>query len=168
MGKVRNGFVPRMRREVYQQLAGLRTTECPFSNLPEKKRTIWALTAEQMKECQWLEPRLIAQIEFNEWTPDGHLRQQVLRGCARTNSHTVSCENNMGNRSPVFTRATITRADVPSILSTLRRDLGHIYFAVFPGSVFFCAFFSSRSGKQRRINLAFALYRRYQESASGF
>jgi bifunctional non-homologous end joining protein LigD len=63
-----------------QQLAGLRTTECPFSNLPEKKRTIWALTAEQMKECQWLEPRLIAQIEFNEWTPDGHLRQASFAG----------------------------------------------------------------------------------------
>jgi len=24
--------------------------------------------------------RLVAQIEFNEWTPDGHLRGQVLLG----------------------------------------------------------------------------------------
>ena len=50
--KVRNGFVPRVSREVYDQLAVLRTTKCPFSNLPEKKCTIWTLTAEQMKECQ--------------------------------------------------------------------------------------------------------------------
>ena len=71
---MRNGFVPRVRREVYQQLAALRTTKCPFSNLPEKKRTMWALTAQEMKECHWLEPRLVAQVEFNEWTPDGHLR----------------------------------------------------------------------------------------------
>jgi len=35
---------------------------------------MWALTANEMKECHWLKPRLVAQIEFNEWTPDEHLR----------------------------------------------------------------------------------------------
>jgi bifunctional non-homologous end joining protein LigD len=35
---------------------------------------MWALTAEEMKECRWLKPQLVAHIEFNEWTPDGHLR----------------------------------------------------------------------------------------------
>jgi ATP-dependent DNA ligase len=48
-------------------------TNCPFANLPEKKRTQWALTKE-MKNCVWLKPELVAQIEFTEWTPDGHLR----------------------------------------------------------------------------------------------
>jgi len=27
-----------------------------------------------MKNCVWLKPQLVAQIEFTEWTPDGHLR----------------------------------------------------------------------------------------------
>jgi len=54
--------------------AGLETKGCPFANLPEKRRTMWALTAEEMKECRWLKPQLVAHIEFNEWTPDGHLR----------------------------------------------------------------------------------------------
>jgi bifunctional non-homologous end joining protein LigD len=27
-----------------------------------------------MKSCRWLQPELVAQIEFREWTPDGHLR----------------------------------------------------------------------------------------------
>jgi hypothetical protein len=27
-----------------------------------------------MEKCQWLKPRLVAQVEFTEWTPDGHLR----------------------------------------------------------------------------------------------
>ncbi len=27
-----------------------------------------------MKNCAWLKPELVAQIEFTEWTPDGHLR----------------------------------------------------------------------------------------------
>jgi bifunctional non-homologous end joining protein LigD len=32
------------------------------------------LVREQMKDCVWLKPELVAQIEFTEWTPDGHLR----------------------------------------------------------------------------------------------
>ncbi|HYQ97353.1 MAG TPA: hypothetical protein VEO92_03220, partial [Candidatus Nitrosocosmicus sp.] len=43
-------------------------------NLPEKRRTQWALTREEMKNCVWLKPELVAQIEFVEWTPDKHLR----------------------------------------------------------------------------------------------
>lgn len=80
VAKVRNGFVPRVRREVYRQLTALRTTKCPFSNLPEKKRTMWALTADEMKECRWVKPQLVAQIEFTEWTPDGHLRHSSFVG----------------------------------------------------------------------------------------
>ncbi len=34
---------------------------------------MWALTADEMKECRWLKPDLVAQIEFTEWTPDGAL-----------------------------------------------------------------------------------------------
>lgn len=78
--KVRNGFVPRLRREVWENLKGLETASCPFTNLPEKKRTQWALTREEMKNCVWLKPELVAQIEFTEWTPDGHLRHSKFCG----------------------------------------------------------------------------------------
>jgi len=78
--KVRNGFVPRLRREVFKRLKPLETTECPFVNLPEKKRTQWALTREEMKHCRWVHPDLVAQIEFTEWTPDGHLRSATFVG----------------------------------------------------------------------------------------
>ena len=49
--KVRNGFVPLVRREVAGKLKGLEIDTCPFANLPEKKRTQWALTKEEMKNC---------------------------------------------------------------------------------------------------------------------
>jgi len=78
--KVRNGFVPQVRREVAVRLKGLETDSCPFANLPEKKRTQWALTKEEMKNCAWLKPKLVAQIEFTEWTPDGHLRHSKFVG----------------------------------------------------------------------------------------
>jgi DNA ligase D-like protein (predicted ligase) len=78
--KVRNGFVPRLRREVWQKLTGLEIADCPFANLPEKKRTQWALTRKEMKNCVWLKPKLVVQIEFTEWTPDGHLRHSRFVG----------------------------------------------------------------------------------------
>jgi bifunctional non-homologous end joining protein LigD len=79
-GKVRNGFVPHLRREVASRFKPLETDTCPFVNLPEKKRTAWALTADEMKKCVWLEPKLVAQIEFTEWTPDKHLRHATFAG----------------------------------------------------------------------------------------
>jgi ATP-dependent DNA ligase len=33
------------------------------------------VTAEAMKQIQWLRPKLVTQIEFTEWTTGNHLRQ---------------------------------------------------------------------------------------------
>jgi bifunctional non-homologous end joining protein LigD len=33
-----------------------------------------------MKNCVWLKPKLVAQIEFAEWTPDDHLRDSIFVG----------------------------------------------------------------------------------------
>lgn len=93
VAKVRNGFVPRLRRDVFQRFAGLESDACPFSNLLEKRRTMWALAAQDMKECHWLRPRLVAQVEFTEWTPDGHLRHASFARCGRIKSRSKSCEN---------------------------------------------------------------------------
>ena len=35
---------------------------------------------EEMKNCVWLKPELVAQVEFTEWTPDGHLRHSKFVG----------------------------------------------------------------------------------------
>ena len=42
--KVRNSFVPPVRREVASRFKGLQIHACPFANLPEWNRTQWALT----------------------------------------------------------------------------------------------------------------------------
>ena len=44
------------------------------------QRTQWALTREEMKDCVRLKPQVVAQIEFTEWTPDGHLRHSKFAG----------------------------------------------------------------------------------------
>jgi bifunctional non-homologous end joining protein LigD len=78
--QVRAGFVPHLRREVYDKLKRAGGEDLPVANLPEKRRTQWALTVEEMKECRWLKPVKVAQIEFTEWTPDGHLRHSSFAG----------------------------------------------------------------------------------------
>src|ERR1044072_2674509 len=76
VGEVRNGFVPQVRRAMFPYMQEIVSDKCPFTNLPEKRRGPWALnlTTGEMENCRWLKPILVAQIEFTEWTPDGHLR----------------------------------------------------------------------------------------------
>lgn len=66
--KMRNGFVPRLRRVVWQKLKGLETATCPFANLREKKRSQWALTGEEMKKLHLAEPKLWRRSSL----PNGH------------------------------------------------------------------------------------------------
>lgn len=75
-GRIRNGFTPAWRRMVFSNFEGLAIAKCPFRNLPESSKGRWrdGLTAEDMKRCRWLKPRLVAALEFLEWTTDGHLR----------------------------------------------------------------------------------------------
>jgi bifunctional non-homologous end joining protein LigD len=82
--RVKAGFNPRLRRELYALLENLETTRCPFANLPEARRYRWdvGLTEADMENCRWLRPKLVAQIEFNEWTPDGISGIRALQGCA--------------------------------------------------------------------------------------
>jgi DNA ligase D-like protein (predicted ligase) len=74
--RTRNGFTPALREQLFKRFRGFDTKECPFVNLPEAKSGRWGagLTAAKMKECRWLKPVLVAQIEFLEWTGEHHLR----------------------------------------------------------------------------------------------
>jgi DNA ligase D-like protein (predicted ligase) len=82
VARVRNGFVPASRRQVFEKLRPLVMSECPFANLPETHRSRWGegLTADDMKKCVWLRPELVAQIEFLEWTESDHLRHSKFVG----------------------------------------------------------------------------------------
>ena len=74
--RTRNGFTPALREQLSKKFRGLDINGCPFVNLPEVKSGRWGagLTAAKMKDCRWLKPVLVAQVEFLEWTGDHHLR----------------------------------------------------------------------------------------------
>ncbi len=76
VARTRNGFTPALRDQLFKRFRGLEIAECPFANLPEARSGRWGegLTADKMKQCRWLKPVLVGQVEFVEWTPDKHLR----------------------------------------------------------------------------------------------
>jgi bifunctional non-homologous end joining protein LigD len=76
VARTRNSFTPSLRSALMKRFRGLEIAQCPFANLPESHSGRWGqgLTAEKMKECRWLKPVLVAEIEFLEWTADNHLR----------------------------------------------------------------------------------------------
>lgn len=80
--RVRAGFVPATRRQVYEAIKHLKTSKCPFVNLPQKDAGLWGqgFTAEKMKEAVWIRPEAVAQIEYLEWTGADHLRHTKFVG----------------------------------------------------------------------------------------
>jgi bifunctional non-homologous end joining protein LigD len=81
-GKVRQGFNPTSRRKLFETLAPFATTKCPFANLPSSKKSHFGegVTAEDMKKLRWLKPKLVAQVQFAEWTSYGLLRHATYLG----------------------------------------------------------------------------------------
>jgi bifunctional non-homologous end joining protein LigD len=82
VARVRNGFVPASRRQVFEKLKSLSFSKCPFVNLPETYKGRWGdgLTADDMEKCVWVRPELVARIEFLEWTDSDHLRHAKFAG----------------------------------------------------------------------------------------
>jgi bifunctional non-homologous end joining protein LigD len=76
VAKVKDGFVPRIRNEIFPALQKLRVVHCPFKNLPEKRASRWgeSLTVEKMNQCRFVTPKLVFQVQFVEWTDAWHLR----------------------------------------------------------------------------------------------
>jgi bifunctional non-homologous end joining protein LigD len=81
-GKVGTGFNQALLKALSTQFEPLATRTCPFKNLPEKRAGRYGagITPSEMKRCHWLEPRLVCQVKYAEWTRDGKLRQPVFLG----------------------------------------------------------------------------------------
>ena len=71
VGKVGTGFSDRARAELASDLRGMVRATSPFD-----ARLLPAVE----KDASWVTPRLVGEVRFGEWTPDGHLRHPVWRG----------------------------------------------------------------------------------------
>ncbi len=65
---VGSGFDDRSLAEVKKKLEPLRIAKNPFAEKPELKAPV-----------TWVEPKLVAELEYQQWTEDGSLRAPVFR-----------------------------------------------------------------------------------------
>lgn len=82
-GKVRVGFTPLKRSEIFMLLKPIATEACPFVNLPNSTgKSHWGegVTAEDMKTLRWTRPRLVVEVAFTEWTANSNLRHAAFVG----------------------------------------------------------------------------------------
>ena len=67
-GKVGTGFSDRQLADLHRRLQPLETATPPFDPPPRDAG------------LHWVEPRLVADVAFSDWTADGRLRHPVFRG----------------------------------------------------------------------------------------
>jgi bifunctional non-homologous end joining protein LigD len=73
VGNVGTGFSERAIGELLGQLEPLQRDESPFRVVPKMPKV-------KKGDIVWVEPKLVAEIEFAEWTHDGHLRAPSFQG----------------------------------------------------------------------------------------
>ena len=68
-GHTGGGFSGESLRDMYRRLAPLERDTPPFATKPRTN-----------ERPHWVEPRIIAEVKFSEWTNDGKLRQPIFLG----------------------------------------------------------------------------------------
>jgi bifunctional non-homologous end joining protein LigD len=72
-GNVGTGFTQTEIRRLLELLRPLHRDTTPFAAVPKMPRV-------RKGDVQWVEPRLVAEVEFSEWTHDNRLRQPSYQG----------------------------------------------------------------------------------------
>jgi bifunctional non-homologous end joining protein LigD len=73
VGNVGTGFSDTEIRRLLKLLKPLHRDTSPFGELPKMPRV-------RRGDVQWVEPKLVAQVRYGEWTHDGHLRHPAYLG----------------------------------------------------------------------------------------
>jgi bifunctional non-homologous end joining protein LigD len=77
-GNVGTGWDARSASDLHARLARMHTEGPPFAAGAPTGRGRW--TRRSGVETHWVKPRLVAEIAFTEWTPDGHVRHASFQG----------------------------------------------------------------------------------------
>jgi bifunctional non-homologous end joining protein LigD len=73
VGNCGTGFTERDIDELLAKLEPLRNDALPFAAVPKMPKV-------RKGDVVWVEPRLVCEVEFAEWTHDGHLRAPSFQG----------------------------------------------------------------------------------------
>jgi len=70
-GRVGTGFDEKQLEVLHRQLQALERESAPFANPPR---------GAEARDVHWVEPRLVGEVEFAEWTDEGVVRHAAFRG----------------------------------------------------------------------------------------
>jgi bifunctional non-homologous end joining protein LigD len=73
VGNVGTGFTDREIDRLLGRLRSLRRPDAPFEDVPKMPKV-------RREDVVWVEPELVAEVEFAEWTHDGRLRAPSYQG----------------------------------------------------------------------------------------
>ena len=81
-GKVGTGFDNKLLAVLHRKFQAKARDDCPFADLPSSQGGEWVqgITPAMMRKIHWVNPVLVCQVKFSEWTRDGKLRQPVFLG----------------------------------------------------------------------------------------
>ena len=71
-GRTGTGFTHASARDLYRKLKALKRAKSPFDTLPAEERGV--------RVPNWVEPRLVAEVDFHGWTHGDRVRQASFQG----------------------------------------------------------------------------------------
>jgi len=102
IGHVGTGFTERTLRDIHTKLTPLATPRFPFAEEPPTNMPV-----------TWVEPRLICEVKFSEWTAEGLMRHPVFLGLRDDKSAREVVPEKAEPREAVFQKAKLrTRAEL--------------------------------------------------------
>ena len=88
VGHTGGGFNTKALDQTFERMHALETDTCPFSTQPHTNEA-----------AHWVEPELVCEVNFSEWTSDGRMRHPIFMGlrddkkprdCHREQSHKIA------------------------------------------------------------------------------
>ena len=103
-GRAGTGFTAAVAKDLYHRLESLRTSTSPFNE---------RLTAEAARQVRYVQPELVAEIEFRSWTADENLRHASFRGLREDKAVAEIVQETTGRERPARSRklAKLTHPD---------------------------------------------------------